>query len=272
MRLLLILTMLSATALAADPVGTPHVYKTAGNRQLRLYVVAPEKEPDALRPAAVFFHGGGWVGGSPSQFDDLAKHLAERGMVAVQVQYRLLDKSTNEPPEMCIQDAKSAMRWVRQHASELKIDPNRIAAGGGSAGGHLAASVGMLEGHDAPTDDITLSAKANALLLFNPVYDNGPDNGWGTGRVGDRYPEYSPAHNITADDPPAIVFLGTADKLIPVSVAQRFQENMKAVGLRSDLHLFEDQPHGFFNKDPYQSETRELTDKFLVSLGWLKPQ
>ncbi|MCA8991497.1 MAG: alpha/beta hydrolase fold domain-containing protein, partial [Planctomycetaceae bacterium] len=161
------------------------------------------------------------------------------------------------------------MRWVRSHAQELGIDPNRIAAGGGSAGGHLAAFVGMVEGHDADGDDKNVSAKANALLLFNPVFDNGPDGGWGTARVGDRYPEFSPAHNISKDDPPAIIFLGTSDKLIDVAVGERFRDGMKKVGVRCELQLFEDQPHGFFNKDPFKSQTIKAVDEFLVSLGWL---
>lgn len=272
MRTLLIMLLASAVADAAEPVGTPHVYKHVGDRDLRLYVVKPETEGNAPRPAAVFFHGGGWVGGAPTQFNRLAEHLAKRGMVAVQVEYRLLPGKSNDPPTDCVRDAKSAMRWVRAHAAELDVDPHRIAAGGGSAGGHLAAFVGMVEGQDDPQDVLTVSAKADALLLFNPVYDNGPDHGWGTARVGERYQDFSPAHNITPDDPPAIVFLGTEDKLIPVAVAERFQKNMTTAGVRSELRLFPGQAHGFFNRDPFQSQTIAATDEFLTTLGWLTPR
>ena len=118
-----------------------------------------------------------------------------------------------------------------------------------------------------------VSRKPNALCLFNPVYDNGPGE-WGTGRVGDRYSEFSPAHNITDDDPPAIVFLGTRDKLIPVSTAERFRKNMLAAGVRSELYLYQDQPHGFFNHGRNQSVYYRLTvDRmmtFLDSLGWFQ--
>lgn len=253
-----------------DPVGKPYVYKTVGDRELKLYVVEPATRGEGLRPAAVFFHGGGWVGGGPKQFNNLCEHLAARGMVAIQVEYRLLDGKTNDPPTKCVSDAKSAMRWVRAHAEELQVDSKRIAAGGGSAGGHLAAFVGMVDGQDDPQDDLKVSAKANALLLFNPVYDNGPDQGWGRARVGDRYQEFSPAHNITSDDPPAIVFLGTKDKLIPVAVAERFQKKMQDAGLRSELKLFEGEGHGFFNDEPFRGRTIAATDEFLTSLGWLK--
>jgi len=259
---------------AAKPVGEPHVYKTVGDRQLKLYVTKPaDWKASNQRPAIVFYHGGGWVGGVPGQFTEHSKYLASRGMVAVQVEYRLLDRKTKEPPIDCVHDAKSAMRWVRGHASELGIDPERIASAGGSAGGHLAAFVGMVDGLDDPQDDTSISAKSNAMVLFNPVYDNGPD-AWGHQRVGDRYKEFSPAHNISPDDPPAIVFLGSNDKLVPVSTAEKFQQEMRDAGIRSELMIFEGQPHGFFNygkqnNEPYYATVIAM-DKFLASLGWLE--
>jgi len=209
------------SSLAAEgPVGQTRVYKKMGDRELRLFVVHPDGwQPTDQRPALVLFHGGGWTGGSPTQFNDQATCLARRGMVCIQVEYRLV-KDVPGPPLNCVHDAKSAMRWVRSHAGELGIDPKRIAAGGGSAGGHLAAFVGLVEGLDDPQDDLTVSPKANALVLFNPVFDNGPDGGWGQQRVGQRYKEFSPAHNISADDPPAIVFLGRNDTLNGVPVVE----------------------------------------------------
>lgn len=136
------------------PSGEEYTYKTVGKRALKLYVTRPAgwKASDS-RPAIVFFHGGGWVGGAPGQFTEHAKYFASRGMVAVQVQYRLLDRKRADPPTTCVQDAKSAMRWVRSHAEKLGVDPNRIASAGGSAGGHLAAFVGMVDGMDDPQDD-----------------------------------------------------------------------------------------------------------------------
>ncbi|MCA9070107.1 MAG: alpha/beta hydrolase, partial [Planctomycetaceae bacterium] len=264
---LLSLLLPTSQALGAKPTGEPHVYKTAGDRDLTLYVTKPtDWKATDQRPAIVFYHGGGWTGGAPGQFTEHSKYLASRGMVCVQVQYRLLDKKTMEPPTNCVRDAKSAMRWVRGHAKELGIDPDRIASGGGSAGGHLAAFVGMVEGQDDPQDDLTLSAKSNAMVLFNPVFDNGP-GGWGHGRVKDRYKEFSPAHNISADDPPAIVFLGSADSLIPVSTAEKFQADMKAAGVDCEVMIFPDMPHGFFNHGKYDNKPYHQTvaamDRFL---------
>ncbi len=270
MRSVAVWILFTTMTCGAEPVGAPHVYKQVGDRKLHLYVLSPVLVDQPMsQPAVVLFHGGGWTGGTPTQFNDLATHLASQGMVAIQVEYRLLDKKAQEPPIDCIQDAKSAMRWVRSHAAELHVDPQRIAAGGGSAGGHLAAFVGLVEGQDDPQDDQTISAQADALVLFNPVFDNGPEGGWGTARVGDRYQEFSPAHHITADDPPTIIFLGTADKLISVAVADRFVSKMQAVKVRCELQLFEGQPHGFFNQEPFKSQTIAAADTFLTSLGWL---
>ncbi len=109
------------------------------------------------------------------------------------------------------------------------------------------------------------------LVLFNPVFDNGPNDagGWGNNRVGDHVKEFSPAHNISADDPPAIVFLGRNDKLIPVATVERFQANMKSAGVRCETVFYDEQGHGFFNKEPFQSKSLFEADKFLASLGWL---
>jgi acetyl esterase len=275
LRLILCSFLLTATLPAADAPIT-HIYKTVAERELKLAIVNPPDWKAAdQRPAMVFFHGGGWTGGAPTQFTQHSEYLATRGMVCIQIEYRLIKKGDSGPPIECIADAKSAMRWVRSHAAELGIDPNRIGAGGGSAGGHLAAFVGMVEGLDDPQDDLKVSPKANALALFNPVFDNGPDQGWGHARVGERFKEFSPAHNITADDPLTIIFLGTQDKLIPVAVVERFKANMEKADVRCEAKFYEGQGHGFFNPGKggtmnFYYDTLLETDKFLTSLGWLK--
>lgn len=272
-RLLTLLASLAFAGLAPAAeaqLGTPHVYKRVGDRDLKLFVVSPPgAKPSDRRPALVFFHGGGWTGGAPTQFNTQSAYLASRGLVCVQVQYRLLDKTEKAPPLDCVQDAKSALRWVRSHAHELGIDPAHIGAGGGSAGGHLAAFVALVAGSDDPSDDLKISPRPAVLTLFNPVFDNGPLGGWGQARVGDRIKDFSPAHNIAAGAPPTIIFLGGKDALIPTATALRFQTAMKAVGARCELFLYDDQTHGFFNQEPFKTKTLIETDKFLASLGWL---
>ncbi|MDB4796380.1 alpha/beta hydrolase fold domain-containing protein, partial [Akkermansiaceae bacterium] len=111
-----------------------------GDVELKLHVFNPEghKASDS-RPAIVFFFGGGWNGGSPKQFYPHSEHLASLGMVAISAEYRVKSRNKTTPME-CVKDGNSAIRWVRSHAKELGINPDMIAAGGGSAGGHVAAA------------------------------------------------------------------------------------------------------------------------------------
>ncbi len=252
---------------------TAEVYKHASDDDLWIYRFDPQGLDPAKdrRPAVVFFFGGGWNGGSVKQFQQHARYLAGRGMVVFLADYRVKSRQ-GTAPDACVADGKSAVRWIRSRATSLGIDPHRIAAGGGSAGGHVAATTGICDGLDDPADaHPDVSSKADALLLFNPVYDNGPE-GYGHDRVTKWFPAISPAHNISADDPPTIVFLGTRDNLIPVATAEKFDADLKAAGVRSELRLYEGQPHGFFNesKSPESFlDTVEQMDAFLVSLGWL---
>jgi acetyl esterase/lipase len=188
-------------------------------------------------------------------------------MITVLVDYRVKSRHNTTPFES-LKDAKSAIRFLRKNAVELGIDANRIVASGGSAGGHLAAACFTNESLNESTDDLSVSSKPNALVLFNPVIDNGKD-GYGYERIGDAYVTFSPIHNIKKGFPPTIFFLGTTDKLIPVSSAQNFKRKVEEVGGRCELFLFDNQPHGFFNKEPFLSETIAKTDSFLLSLNYI---
>ncbi len=246
------------------------VYKKAAARELKLFIEKPPAWKAAdKRPAIVFFFGGGWVAGTPTQFLKQSEYLATRGMVGIRVEYRTIPKGDKGPPVICCADAKSALRYVRSHAAELGVDPRRIAAAGGSAGGHLAAFTGLVAGSDDPGDDLSVSCRPDALVLFNPVFNNGPGQ-WGHERVGQRYQEFSPAHNITTAAPPTVVFLGDHDALIPVSVLREFGAGMQKAGARCDAHVYPDAGHGFFNREPHFTLTLIETDKFLASLGWLQ--
>ncbi|MDX1564009.1 MAG: alpha/beta hydrolase [Phycisphaeraceae bacterium] len=250
-----------------------HVYKKIGNVSLKMWVFSPEGHQSTdKKPAAVFFFGGGWNGGTPAQFEPHARYLASRGMVAAVADYRVKSRQGTTPFE-CVKDGKSAVRYLRKNTAKLGIDPNRIAAGGGSAGGHVAAATGTVPGLEEAGEDQKVSSKPDALLLFNPVYDNGPD-GYGHVRVKGRWKQISPMHNITRGAPPTIVFLGSKDKLIPVKTAVEYKKRMEAVGARCDNHIYEGQGHGFFNKSKsgglYYRKTVFEMDKFLASLGWLQ--
>ena len=246
-------------------------YKVVGETDLKLHIFTPadHKQSDK-RAAIVFFFGGGWNSGSPSQFYPHCEYLASRGMVCMSAEYRVKSRNNTSPRE-CVMDGKSAVRWIRLNANELGIDPDRIAAGGGSAGGQVAAAAGTTNGFEEENEDLAVSSHPNALVLFNPVYDNGPD-GYGHSRVKDYWEEISPIHNIDEKTPPTIVFLGTNDKHIPVETAERYKVLMESNGVRSDLHLYRDQPHGFFNfnKTENYSKTVIEMDRFLASLNYLE--
>jgi acetyl esterase len=253
---------------------TAEVYKRASGDDLWIYRFDPagHDPKNDKRPAAVFFFGGGWNGGTVTQFEQHSKYLASRGMVAFFADYRVKSRQKTGP-DACVADGKSAIRWVRENAERLGVDPARIAAGGGSAGGHVAATTGICDGLDEASEkESKTTSKADALLLFNPVYDNGP-KGYGHDRAKQWFPAISPAHNITKDDPPTIVFLGSKDSLVPVSTAKKFDADLKAVGVKSEVWIYEGQPHGFFNESKSKEsflDTVLKMDAFLVALGWLE--
>jgi acetyl esterase len=259
-------------------------FKNIDNIKLKLWVFNPQKHQISdKKPAIVFFFGGGWNGGTPSQFVKHCEYLAARGMVAIVADYRVRSRN-NVRAKKCVSDAKSAIRWVRSHAPELGVDPNRIAAGGGSAGGHLAAATGTLSKFDETSENLSVSSKPNALVLFNPVLVLAPIENQSIGfeekykgleaRLGTKPESMSPYHNITVNVPATIIFHGTADTTVPVKTAQLFASKMKKMGNSCNLITYLNESHGFFNfgkksNGPFIDTVNKM-DSFLVSLGYLE--
>ncbi|HVY93568.1 MAG TPA: alpha/beta hydrolase, partial [Bryobacteraceae bacterium] len=251
-------------------------YKTAGDTQLKLYIFRPAGNKAGNRtPAIVFYFGGGWVNGSPEQFHRQCLYFSSRGMVAIAVDYRVRSRNNTTPLD-AVRDAKSSMRWVRTNAGRLGIDPSRIAAAGGSAGGHLAAALGIIDGLDEPNEDLSVSSRANALVLYNPVVITSPVagmdlKGFGAGRGSVEDMEaISPWHHIGKGEPPTIVFHGRADTTVPFSHAEAFAAKMVEMGNQCRLVGFDGAVHGFFNTPKFYGDVVAQTDDFLVSLGYLK--
>lgn len=264
------------------PGATGMVYKTIDDVELKLWIFNPEGHQSSDRsPAILFFFGGGWKGGSPSQFVPQAKRLAEKGMVAMVADYRVRSRH-GTLARTCVEDARDAMRFVRSHAETLGIDPNRVAAGGGSAGGHIAACLGTID-----TDE---GSKPNALALFNPACVLAPLDGknyWEEDRhaemkerMGVEPEALSPAHHVSSEAPPCILFHGEADPTVPFATAEVFADRMKAAGVRCDLMAYPGEAHGFFNpgrgkkakegpESPHEKTLEQLV-AFLVDLGWIK--
>ena len=246
------------------------VYKQIDTVSLSMDIYyPPDMDKAKSYPAMIFFFGGGWKGGSAKQFEPHASYFSGRGIICVLADYRVASRQKTSPFES-LKDAKSAIRFIRENAAAFQIDTGKIIASGGSAGGHLAAATALVSKFNEPGDELSVSCIPNALVLFNPVIDNGPA-GYGYERIGDAYKDFSPLHNITAGVPPTIFFLGTNDKLIPVETAKYYQRAMVNVGSRCELFLYEDQPHGFFNfkNREYYNKTVLEADKFLISLGYL---
>jgi acetyl esterase len=249
------------------------IYKQVDSVKLFMEVYRPGISNIATKhPAMIFFFGGGWSGGSVKQFEPHARFFSQRGMVCFLVDYRVKERQQTTPFES-LKDAKSAIRYIREHANVFNIDTSMIVAAGGSAGGHLAAATALTDEFNENSDNMSVGCNPNVLVLYNPVIDNGP-GGYGYERIGDAYKSFSPLHNIRKGAPPTILFLGTKDDLIPVETAKYYQTVMNKVGSRCELRLYEGEGHGFFNYKNFDCYKKTLveSDEFLQSLGYLKKE
>lgn len=254
-------------------VGAPTrrvVYKTVGERKLELHVFEPAGlKPTDHRTCFVAIHGGGWVAGEPSRFYRYAEHFAKRGCVGVSVEYRLVKKTQETTVVDCVKDGRSAIRYLRQHAQELGIDPQKIVVSGGSAGGHVAASTALFDGIDEAGDDLKVSCVPNALVLYFPVIDTSTE-GYGNAKCGERWRELSPLHRVKVGAPPTLILHGTADRTTPYKGAKAFVEAMHQAGNRCDLVPHEGGGHGYLQTTPQLfDEAMQQTEEFLRSLKLL---
>ena len=260
-------------------------YKITPQSELKLWIFDPPNlMPGEKRPAIVFFFGGGWRAGTPSQFEHQCRYLASQGMVAMTADYRVMSRHKTLA-DKCVADAKSAIRWVREHAPRLGVDPNRVVAAGGSAGGHLAACTGVIEGLDEASEDQALSSVPNAMALFNPAlvlapFDGTPIDDEKIAGIAERTgvpPEaISPIHHVHKGMPPTIIFHGEADTTVPFATARRYTEVATAMGNRCELADYPSASHGFFNHgrngipgEHYLATVTRLHE-FLSTLGYLK--
>lgn len=188
------------------------VYKETLQEDLKMYFNYPDDwEKKDQRPIIIYFSGGGWVNNSIGQFGQDAEYFAKRGLVTARVDYRVKNRH-GTMPDKCVEDAKSAVRWVRENAYTLGIDPNKIVAAGGSAGGHMAICTWVVEGLDVKEENLSVSSKPNLLLLYNPVLRTNSDEF--TERIGTKEmaEKLSPNDHLKPDLPPMILFFGTDDR------------------------------------------------------------
>ena len=255
-----------------------HVYKTVNGQDLTAYVFHPKDQArhggQGPHPAVAFFYSSTWDSGLISQFAPQCLYFAHRGMVAILFDYRVSSRHGTSPTE-AMQDARSALRWLRINARALKVNPDQIIAAGGAAGAQLAASAAMLEGFDDLGDDPATPCKPDALILFNPILD--------TTRKGSELEKFpskaaakaaSPIHHARRKLPPMLIFHGTADRVIPCETSRKFCRKLRWRGNDCRLSTFDGCGHGFFNFN-VDATLYELTlnaaDAFLVEKGFLSP-
>ena len=252
------------------------LYKSIDNIDLNLYVYRPENfDTSKIYNCIVFFHGGAWNTQNIKQFQKQSIYFASRGMIAFIVEYRVTSIHDSTPFQS-VEDAKSAIRYIRSNSKSLSLNPQKIAVSGGSAGGHLAAASANISKYDNINENLMISSKPNLLILFNPILDTTPD-AWGYGsflrRVGNKITdnpyEISPIHHISKKTPPTIILTGTNDNLVPVIKINEYKNIMTANNVRCDVVFYKDAEHGFFNRGEDFIDTVYKSDLFLKSYGYL---
>jgi acetyl esterase/lipase len=247
---------LTFNAFSQDPVS--YAFKDIDGVKLTLDVFKPAILK-GKSPVIIMFHGGGLINGDRKQMYPQCRFFAERGFVAITADYRLL-KDNSIPAEVnvpnCIKDVKSAVRWVKQHATELNIDTTKVILGGGSSGGFLATEAALNNDINETTDDRKISTKALLLILYNPAYT--PSR---------RYAP-TPVQYVNAKTPPTIMFFGDKDPYKPGG--DEFYAALKKANVKTELWVAKDQTHSFFNKEIWQRATSGMTFNFLLSTGLVK--
>lgn len=285
--------LLSARPLAdymgpSAPAPQVVVVRRIGDQEVKLEYFRPSGiAAGAKVPAIIWIHGGAWVGGTTDATTPHARYFAGRGLFAANIAYRLACPGKISVAD-CLDDCRAAIRYLREHADELGIDPHRIAVAGDSAGGHLAAALGTIADGDPGA-----SSRADAMLLYNPIVDM-TEGDWirhavgGEAQSNKKFPRpcapeqveaaraLSPVFHVKAGQPPAIVLHGRADHVVPLSQAERFAAASREAGCRCDLVVYENNIGHAFVLAGYRwpesvvVEAIRAGDRFLVSLGWLE--
>lgn len=282
------------------------VYKTVDGLELPMMIFLPQDRHDLSdkRPAVIGLHGGswsGWKGGEWRTWDGSvflphARYFAARGAVGVLIDYRHVPRPNEDQEGFekgvsvfdLLADCRAAIRFLRKHAAEYGIDPNRIAVIGDSAGGHLAACLGTIDRYDDPDEDTSISGMANATIPSSPITDM-TDPRWmeyvpKTPRAGEKdkplSPEeraklISPLWNISTSSAPSLVLHGLKDITVDPRHSIEFKAKMDEAGVRCDLLTLPDATHAFIllgytaNYFEVVSAIRRA-DIFLASLGYLQ--
>lgn len=238
--------------------------------RLPLYMYARE-DPSERRPGVVFIHGGGWSGGHPFMHMGHARNLAADGYVTATIQYR---RSGDALWPAALEDAKCAVRWMKAHASEIGLDPDRLAVSGGSAGGHLSTLValtpGRFEGSGGWSDQ---SSAVKCAVVWYPMTDmNAPDateeaKALAKAFLGEITPEKikesSPVTYVHPDSPPIFTMAGDADVTTPLPMIRDFHAALTGAGVRNELREYPGMVHAYDLFPKYWPESYDRLLEYL---------
>ena len=255
-------------------------YGSINGRSLLADIFTPSEQSAASAPVMVFVHGGGWSNGTRQQFHRHSAYLAWRhGITSVCVSYRLSGEAVFPA---ALLDVKCAVRWIRSQADEFDIDPSRIGVGGDSAGAHLAAMMAATTGcedYEGSGGSDDFSSDVQLAVCYNPAIDlrqliarEGVANECVSEFIGarldqqpERYTEASPICRIHEGMPPVLLLHGTGDTTITHQQSVDFHEALQQAGVVSEIVLYEDKPHSWFNQPQDFKEALQRMEAFLVS-------
>jgi len=244
-------------------------YGSANGKRLLLDAYVPPAGEER-RPAVVMIHGGGWRVGDKASWQPEAEQLAAKGWVAFSVNYRL-DEPAVFPAE--IDDVQAAVRWVRAHAEEYRIDPARIAAVGESAGGHLAAMLATLG-----TGPLDRDARIRVGAAWSPPVDLtalagsrgaswiGPLLGCDQQTCPDRLATSSPVTHVDASDAP-LYLVNSTREVVPLSQSQAMAERLKAAGVDHRLAVYQGNRHALDFRADAWGPTVAFLEKHLTAVA-----
>ncbi len=226
----------------------------AGYRVTRNLVYTPEHWPEPVLgdfylpksprpvPAVLLVHGGGWTGKDGRwQMDPIARRLAKRGYAVLNVTYRLAPRWTYPAP---LEDLREAVKWLRAHAAEQGIDPERIATFGYSAGGYLAALTGLTDGSQSSHIRAIVTGGAPTDLTFYPGGDLVPQFLGGTRQqIPERFREASPVNYVTPKSPPMFIYQSNGDQLVRPEHAWAMIHALEKNGVRHETYWLEGRDH-----------------------------
>lgn len=255
----------------AEPIPVPDsvdlrtgiAYGTGGGQPLLLDLATPKVPAAQPRPAIVFIHGGGWSGSDRTNGHRIILLLASQGFVAASIDYRL---SGVAPFPAQLEDSKCAVRYLRAHAKEYGVDPQRIGAAGGSAGGHLAALVGLmpksagLEGSGGgASEESSVSAVcdlygvSDLTALVSECKLTGGVQKLMRATPKEKpelYRQASPLAQVRAGAPPFYLAHGDKDETVPLSQSQRLAEALQKVGTEATVRVIPGMGHGSISTLP----------------------